>query len=224
MKVPYLVARVPALELVLHRAFDRLSVNPAVVEVEVLARVQHARRRPAALELLPAAAPRGQDEQHGARDSSPHLVDSEADRLLGTLANLPEDLRLTAGRGTHVRRPPHTHTVMEIIAKTLTGRTVQLEAVELSQTVADIKRQIEAKEGTPADRQRLVFRGHTLEDERTLSHYELEADEPLVLVRRVVDLAGAPPTDDTEEQRKKLLRAAVLGQDDEVLRQCSVVP
>ena len=107
---------------------------------------------------------------------------------------------------------------MEIIAKTLTGRTVQLEAVELSQTVADIKRQIEAKEGTPADRQRLVFRGHTLEDERTLSHYELEADEPLVLVRRVVDLAGAPPTDDTEEQRKKLLRAAVLGQDDEVLR------
>ena len=107
---------------------------------------------------------------------------------------------------------------MEIIAKTLTGRTVQLDAVELSQTVADIKRQIEAKEGTPADRQRLVFRGHTLEDERTLSHYELEADEPLVLVRRVVDLAGAPPTDDTEEHRKKLLRAAVLGHDDEVLR------
>ena len=107
--------------------------------------------------------------------------------------------------------------VLEIVAKTLTGQTVTLD-VELSHTVSDIKHQIEEKEGTPADRQRLVFRGHTLEDSRTLSHYALEEDATLVLVRRVVDLGGAAPTDDTEEHRKKLLRAAVLGNDDEVLR------
>ena len=67
---PHLVARVPALKLVLHSSFDRVSVDPAVVEVEVLSRVKHVRGRHAALELLPDAAPRGQYEQHGARDAA----------------------------------------------------------------------------------------------------------------------------------------------------------
>jgi Ubiquitin family len=51
---------------------------------------------------------------------------------------------------------------------TLTGKTI-IVLCELSDTIYDIKEQIQAREGIPADQQRLVWQGKQLRDERTLS-------------------------------------------------------
>jgi hypothetical protein len=45
---------------------------------------------------------------------------------------------------------------MHLFAKTLTGKVIQLE-VEKSETVGDVKRKVEEKEGIPVASQRLIL-------------------------------------------------------------------
>jgi len=59
-----------------------------------------------------------------------------------------------------------------IFVKTLTGKTIALD-VNLSDTIEEVKLQIQHKEGTPSDQQCLIFEGMQLEDERTLSDYTI---------------------------------------------------
>jgi ubiquitin C len=49
----------------------------------------------------------------------------------------------------------------------------------------DVKRQLEDKEGVPADQQRLVFSGKELRDDRPLSDYDVRKDSTLYLVLRL---------------------------------------
>lgn len=78
--------------------------------------------------------------------------------------------------------PPFPPTVLHI-TNYATDKTITL-IVKSCDTIESTKAMVQEKEGTLANRQRLVFNGRELEDGHTLSDYNIQGEAALGLMSR----------------------------------------
>lgn len=68
-----------------------------------------------------------------------------------------------------------------IKVKTLTGKEIEVD-LEGEDKIGRVKEKVEEKEGIPPAQQRLIFGGKQLNDDKTLSDYNIEQGSRLHLV------------------------------------------
>lgn len=73
--------------------------------------------------------------------------------------------------------------IMLIFVKTNTDKTFKLE-VEPNNTIKDVKAKIRVNEGIPHCKQRLIFGGKLLKNERKLSDYKIQKEWTIHLALR----------------------------------------
>ncbi|XP_073322774.1 polyubiquitin-like [Pagrus major] len=73
-----------------------------------------------------------------------------------------------------VTQPPDLHPTFEVFLKDLQGKTTTYD-IRPDETVMNFKRRVESREGVPANQQRLIYQSRELQDEKSLSDYNVEA-------------------------------------------------
>ena len=73
----------------------------------------------------------------------------------------------------------------QLFVKTLTGKTITLDGLNLLNTIGYIKEKIQDKEGIPPELQRLIFNGKQMEDNKTLFDYNIQKSSTISLVMRL---------------------------------------
>ena len=78
---------------------------------------------------------------------------------------------------------------MRIYIKTLSGKTHEID-IEPSDTIEYLKGMLIELTGIPQDRQRLLFAGKQLENDRTLNEYNIQRESTLHLLLPLVGDIG----------------------------------
>ena len=73
----------------------------------------------------------------------------------------------------------------QLFFKTLTGKTITLDGLNLLNTIGYIKEKIQDKEGIQPELQRLIFNGKQMEDNKTLFDYNIQKSSTISLVMRL---------------------------------------
>jgi hypothetical protein len=73
---------------------------------------------------------------------------------------------------------------IQIYARDLRGRLIPLK-VKSSDTIINVKKKIQEKEGIPVEQQRLILGNHLLDDNLTLANYNIQEKSIIHLVIRL---------------------------------------
>lgn len=73
--------------------------------------------------------------------------------------------------------------IIKLFVKLLNGQTIVLE-IDQNETIRQLKHKIYEKENISIGAQRLTFLGNMLEDEQTISHYNIQNESTLHLILR----------------------------------------
>ena len=95
-----------------------------------------------------------------------------------------------------ITQPLTEYLAMQIVVRSLTGRNTNLE-VSPSDTIDDVKIMIQNEEGIPPEQQRLIFSGRQMEDDRTLSEYNIQNGANLHMMLRLRGMISTFTSNDT---------------------------
>jgi len=74
---------------------------------------------------------------------------------------------------------------MQIFVKNLLGNTIIIE-IDSNNTIADLKKIINEKDGILPEYQRLTFKGKELYDARTLEDHDIQNEDTLYIYLRLI--------------------------------------